>query len=78
MNNASATSSASARTVATRPDRERLRVSGAGYLGMDEWMRPAVARGLWIASASAAAIVLTGLAAVTFASRTSEPSFSER
>jgi len=52
--------------------------SGAGYLGMDEWMRPAVARGLWIASASAAAILLTGLVAVAFASRTSEPSFSER
>ena len=52
--------------------------SGAGYLGMDEWMRPAVARGLWIASGSAAAILLTGLLAVAFASRTSEPSFSER
>ena len=52
--------------------------SGAGYLGMDEWMRPAVTRGLWIASASAAAILVTGLIASAFASRTPEPSLSER
>ena len=52
--------------------------SGAGYLGMDEWMRPAVTRGLWIASASAAAIVVTGLIASAFASRTPEPSLNER
>ena len=31
---------------------------------MDEWMRPAVARGFWIASAAAGAVLLTGLAAV--------------
>jgi hypothetical protein len=52
--------------------------SGAGYLGMDEWMRPAVSRGLWIASASAAAILVTGLIAVAFASRMPEPFFSEK
>ena len=52
--------------------------SGAGYLGMDEWMRPAVTRGLWIASASAAAIVVTGLIASAFASRMPEPSLNER
>jgi hypothetical protein len=28
---------------------------------MDAWMRPAVARGLWIASASAGVILVTGL-----------------
>jgi len=52
--------------------------SGAGYLGMDEWMRPAVTRGLWIASASAAAILVTGLIASAFASRMPEPSLNER
>lgn len=31
------------------------------YENMDAWMRPAVARGLWIASASAAVIVVSGL-----------------
>jgi hypothetical protein len=31
------------------------------YENMDAWMRPAVARGLWIASASAGVILVTGL-----------------
>jgi hypothetical protein len=34
---------------------------------MDDWMRPAVTRGLWIATASAGAILVTGLATVHFA-----------
>jgi hypothetical protein len=34
---------------------------------MDDWMRPAVTRGLWIATASGAAIVLIGLAALRLA-----------
>jgi hypothetical protein len=33
---------------------------------MDQWMRPAVTRALWQASASAAAIVAIGLTAVHF------------
>ncbi len=33
-------------------------------VNMDEWMRPAVARGFWIATAAAGAVLLTGLAAV--------------
>lgn len=37
---------------------------GLPYLRMDDWMRPAVTRGLWIASASAAAILLVGLFAI--------------
>ena len=33
-------------------------------VNMDEWMRPAVARGFWIATAAAGTVLLTGLAAV--------------
>jgi hypothetical protein len=32
--------------------------------GIDEWMKPAVARGFWIATASAGAILVTGLVSV--------------
>lgn len=34
---------------------------------MDDWMRPAVTRGLWIATASGAAILLIGFAALRVA-----------
>ena len=34
------------------------------YAQMDDWMRPAVARGLWIATSSSALILLVGLVAV--------------
>jgi hypothetical protein len=37
---------------------------------MDDWMRPAVTRAAWIATASAGAVLLTGLAAVQLAART--------
>src|SRR3954469_16080668 len=33
------------------------------FANMDDWMRPAVTRGFWIASAAGGAIVLVGLAA---------------
>ncbi len=33
-------------------------------LDMDDWMRPAVTRGLWMASGAAGAILLVGLAAL--------------
>jgi hypothetical protein len=36
---------------------------------MDDWMRPAVTRGLWIATAAAGAILITGLALVSVAAR---------
>jgi hypothetical protein len=36
---------------------------------MDDWMRPAVTRGLWIATAAAGAILLTGLAAASVVAR---------
>jgi ABC-type dipeptide/oligopeptide/nickel transport system permease subunit len=35
--------------------------AGAGpFVNMDDWLRPAVARGLWLASGAAGAILLTG------------------
>jgi len=40
---------------------------------MDDWMRPAVTRGLWIATAAGGAILLTGLAAVRAATPKPEP-----
>jgi hypothetical protein len=36
---------------------------------MDDWMQPAAARGVWLASAAAAAIVLVGFASIRFAAR---------
>src|SRR5829696_2031022 len=36
---------------------------------MDDWMQPAAARGVWLASAAAAAIVITGLVSVRIAER---------
>lgn len=37
---------------------------GGPYEGMDDWMRPAVARGLWTATAAAAGILLVGFTAL--------------
>jgi hypothetical protein len=39
------------------------------YENMDLWMRPAVTRGLWIASGSAAALAIAGLLLVRAAER---------
>ena len=48
----------------------RAAASPAGpFANMDAWMRPAVARGLWIASAAGIAVLLTGLVAVSRALR---------
>jgi len=44
------------------------------YENMDVWMRPAVTRGLWIASLSAAAILLFGIALVRASVRAGSPS----
>lgn len=38
-------------------------------LNMDDWMQPAVARGLWLATAAAAVILAIGLTSVSFAVR---------
>ena len=40
---------------------------GLPYVRMDDFMRPAVARGLWIATASAAFVLLVGLTSVAVA-----------
>jgi hypothetical protein len=41
----------------------------AGPLNMDDWMEPAVARGLWMATAAAGAVLVTGLAAIGVGAR---------
>ncbi|HUC75896.1 MAG TPA: hypothetical protein VMS04_11425 [Vicinamibacterales bacterium] len=41
----------------------------SGYENMDSWMRPAVARGLWIASSCSAAILCAGYLLVRAAAR---------
>ena len=41
------------------------------FLKIDDWMRPAVRRGVWIASAAGGTILVTGLVAVRVASRPS-------
>ena len=48
------------------------RAAAAGrFAAVDDWMRPAVARGLWMASAAGGAVLLTGLVAVNRAERRS-------
>jgi len=42
---------------------------GAARVNMDDYMRPAVSRGLWLASASAGALLAVGLAGVRVAQR---------
>ena len=39
------------------------------YANMDDWMRPAIARGLWTATAVSAAILVLGLLAIRLATR---------
>ena len=41
--------------------------AGAPYARVDDWMRPAIVRGLWLASAAAGAILLAGVLGVRFA-----------
>ena len=38
-----------------------LAASVGPFANMDEWMRPAVARGAWLATGAAGAILLTGV-----------------
>src|SRR5690348_2076468 len=47
---------------------------GGPHPRMDDWMRPAVVRGLWVATASAAAIVVVGFAAIRRATAAKVPS----
>jgi hypothetical protein len=43
------------------------------FLDMDDWMRPAVARGLWIATAAASSIVAAAFLLVRAATRAARP-----
>jgi hypothetical protein len=45
--------------------------SAGPFANMDDWMKPAVSRGLWIATAAGAAILVAGLAAVHRVARVS-------
>jgi hypothetical protein len=48
----------------------RAAITPAGpFANMDDWMRPAVTRGFWLATAAAAAVLLAGLAAVGVVAR---------
>ena len=38
------------------------------YVRMDDWMAPAITRGMWLATAASATILLVGLTAIRFAS----------
>jgi hypothetical protein len=38
------------------------------YVRMDDWMVPAITRGLWLATAASSTILVTGLTAIRFAS----------
>jgi hypothetical protein len=49
------------------------RAAAAPSVNMDDWMRPAVADGLWIATAAAGAILVTGLAVVGRVTRRRDP-----
>ena len=42
----------------------RAAVTAGSFANMDDWMRPAVSRGFWIATAAGGAILAAGLAAV--------------
>ena len=52
-------------------------IASAGAMGpfvsMDDWMRPAATRGLWLATAAAAAILTVGCAALRLATRPHTP-----
>ena len=48
-------------------------LGGGPKVRMDDFMRPAVVRGVWIASAAAAAILVIGIVGVRVASRAAQP-----
>ena len=49
----------------------RLGLDGRSLVLMDDFMRPAVSRGAWLASAAAGAILLSGLLAIRFGEKRS-------
>jgi hypothetical protein len=48
------------------------------FVAMDDWMRPAVTRGLWLATAAAGAILVVGLTLISVASRGAAALLSDR
>jgi hypothetical protein len=46
-------------------------VPAGPFANMDEWMRPAVTHGLWIATGASAVVLVSGLVAVALAARRS-------
>jgi len=54
---------AAARTAAA-PRPGSGQASAGPFANMDDWMKPAVTRGLWVATAAGGAILLAGFAAV--------------
>ena len=57
--------------TAARITAESARAGHPVYVKMDDWMRPAVRRAFWTATAAAAAILVTGFAAIRAAARAS-------
>ena len=57
--------------TAARITAESRRAGHPVYANMDDWMRPAITRAFWIASAAAGAILATGFAAIRVATRAS-------
>jgi hypothetical protein len=47
---------------------------GGPYARIDDWMRPAVTRGFWLATAAAGTIALIGAVSAGFAGRRTRPS----
>ena len=59
--------------------RQAVAANPSGPLvNMDDFMRPAVTRGLWLATASAGAILVTGLVTVHFARSADEKSLNAK
>ena len=48
-------------------------VPAGPFANMDEWMRPAVRRGFWTATAAGAAVLLVGLATISVSARPAAP-----
>jgi hypothetical protein len=49
-------------------------VTAGPFANMDDWMRPAITRGLWIATAAGGVVLVAGLAAVSGALRSARRS----
>ncbi len=48
-------------------------MSGGPYARMDDWMRPALTRGLWVATAAGAAIAVVGFVSTRLARASDDP-----